>query len=103
MLHNISITCPLITTFIANCYIEPARLFVVGNHEIKSREGTTQGDPTAVGTSALGVTPLINFLSEFILINEHKSKELPFADDFTVAGKTSEIKAYWDILQQQGH
>ena len=42
MLHNISITCPLITTFIANCYMEPARLFVVGNHEIKSREGTTQ-------------------------------------------------------------
>ena len=38
-LHNISITCPLITTFIANCYMKPARLFVVGNHETKSREG----------------------------------------------------------------
>ena len=37
MLHNIALTCPLITTFIANCYMEPARLFVVGNHEIKSR------------------------------------------------------------------
>ena len=36
MLHNISITCPLITTFIANCYMEPARLFVAWNHEIKS-------------------------------------------------------------------
>ena len=35
MLHNISIACPLITIFIANCYMEPARLFVVGNHEIK--------------------------------------------------------------------
>ena len=35
MLLNISITCPLITTFIANCYMEPARLFVAGNHEIK--------------------------------------------------------------------
>ena len=44
MLQNISITYPLITTFIANCYMEPARLFVVGNHEIKSREGTTQGE-----------------------------------------------------------
>ena len=102
MLHNISITCPLITTFIANCYIEPARLFVVGNHEIKSREGTTQGDPTAMGACALGVTPLIHFLSEFIFINQHRSKELRFADDFTVAGKASEIKAYWDILLQQG-
>ena len=35
MLHNIYITCPLITTFIANCYMEPPRLFVAGNHEIK--------------------------------------------------------------------
>ena len=38
MLH---ITCPLLTTFIANCYMEPARLFVIWNHGIKSREGTT--------------------------------------------------------------
>ena len=29
MLHNISIICPIITTFISNCYIKPARLFVV--------------------------------------------------------------------------
>ena len=100
MLHNISSTCPLITTFIANCYMEPARLFVAGNHEIKSREGKTQGDPAAVGAYALGVTPLIHFLSNFIFINDHRSKEV--ADDFTVAGKASEIKAYWDILQQQG-
>ena len=48
MFHIISITCPLITTFIANCYMEPARLFVAWNHEIKSREDTTQGDPTAM-------------------------------------------------------
>ena len=79
--------------------MEPARLFVVGNHEIKSREGTTQGDPTAMGAYALGVTPLIHFLSEFIFINEHRSKEVVFADDFASVRKPSEIKAYWDILQ----
>ena len=57
ILPNITITYPLITTFIANCFMEPVRLFVEGNHEIKSREGTTQGDPTAIGA-----TPLIYFL-----------------------------------------
>ena len=82
--------------------MEPARLFVMGNREIKSREGTTQGNPTATGAYALVVTPLIYFLSEFIFINEHRSKEVAFADNFTVAGKASDIEAYWDILQQQG-
>ena len=55
-----------------------------------------------MGAYALGVTLLIHFLSEFSFINEHRSKEVAFTDDFTVAGKASEIKAYWDILQQQG-
>ena len=45
--------------------MEPARLFVEGNHEIKSREGTTQ-DPTAMRAYALGVTPLTHSLREFI-------------------------------------
>ena len=82
--------------------MEPARLFIVGNHEIKSRGGTTQGDPTAMGAYALGVTPLIHYLREFIFINEHRSKEVAFADDFTVAERASKIKEYWEILQRQG-
>ena len=102
MLHNISIVCPILTTFISNCYTIPARLFVVGNFELKSREGTTQGDPTAMAAYALGVTPLIQFLIEFINNNEHHSKEVAFADDFTVVGKVKEIKDYWDALLQIG-
>ena len=58
--------------------MEPARLFVEGNHEIKSREGTTQGDPTA-----MGVTSVTHFLNEFNFINEHRSTEVTFADDFS--------------------
>ena len=82
--------------------MELVRVFVEGNYEIKSREVTKQGDPTAMGTYALGVTPLIDFLSEFIFINEHRSKEAVFVVSLTVAGKASKIKAYSDILQQRG-
>ena len=45
-----------------------------------------------MGTCALGVTPLLHFLHEFVLINEHRSKKATFADDLTVAGKIEEIK-----------
>ena len=42
-----------------------------------------------MGDYALGVTSSIHFLLKFIFINEHKSKEVPFADNFTVAGDYS--------------
>ena len=102
MLHNISILCPKISTYINNCYYTSARLFIIGGQEIFSKEGTTQGDPTAMGAYALGVTPLIHFLYNFIQINEQWNKEVAFADDLTVAGRVNEIKLFWDKLKKVG-
>ena len=44
MLNNIRVLCPLIGTYVINTYLVPACLFVVGGSELKSTEGTTQGD-----------------------------------------------------------
>ena len=55
-LHDISVLCSAISTFVTNCYATPARLFVIGVSEIKSNEGTTQGDPVAMAIYALGIT-----------------------------------------------
>ena len=49
MLHNISVICPTISTYVSNHYQSAARLFAIGGKEILSKEGTTQGDPTSIG------------------------------------------------------
>ena len=53
LLHNISYLCPEIAIFTINCYPLPARLIVVGGHEIDSKEGATQGDPIAMPIYAI--------------------------------------------------
>ena len=45
-LHNISILCLNIATFGINTSRLPVRLFVTGGQELKSSEGTAQGDLT---------------------------------------------------------
>ena len=46
VLHKFKFMCPVIAIHISNCYICPAKLFIVGGGELLSREGTTQGDTT---------------------------------------------------------
>ena len=40
-------SCPIISAFNLHFSLVPAIVLVTGNKEIKSKEGTTQGDPTA--------------------------------------------------------
>jgi hypothetical protein len=98
LLHNIEYICPSIASFIYNCYIIPARLFIMGGKELKSLEGTTQGDPTAMATYALGLTPMLNDLS----IIDSRTKHVAFADDLTGAGKLNEIITWWEHLAVEG-
>ena len=102
MLHNLKLICTVIATYISNCYMCPARLFIIGGEELLSNEGTTQGDPTSMGAYALGILPLLQFLLDFISVNELNAKEVAFADDFAVAGKLSNIKNYWSQLKSIG-
>ena len=97
-LHNISILCPIISTYIRNCYKTPARLFIIAGTEILSKEGTNQGDPTLIAAYALGVTLLIENLLEITSSNKLYSKVTAYADDFTAAGSVKDIKCYWEHL-----
>ena len=96
MLHSLKPVCPIIATYIINCYATPSILFFVGGGEILSSEGTIQGDLTAMGAYALDILPLIKFLIELINLNKMNTKEVAFADDISVAGSLNSIKDYWD-------
>ena len=47
--HDLKFICPIIATYIINCYATPSRLFIASGGEILSSEETTQGDPTTLG------------------------------------------------------
>ena len=94
MFHNLKFICQVITPYISHCYMCFARLFIIDGGELLSNEGTTQGDLTSMGAYALGISPLLQFLLDFISVNDLNAKEVAFADDFTVAGKISSIKDY---------
>ena len=96
-LHNIRILCPIIAVYAINTYRHSARLFITGGKEILSTEGTTRGDPLAMGLYALSIQPLITSLQA-----QSDAKQCWFADDASGAGTISEIKQWWDALNLLG-
>ena len=49
-----------------------SEILILGNKEIKSKEGTTQSYPTTMAAYAMGVAPLIHFLHEYVSMNNHR-------------------------------
>ena len=101
-LHNISILCPAISTFVTNCYTTPARLFVIGGTEIRFNEGTTQEDPVVMAIYAIGITPLIMMIIELVTTRCDDLKMVAFVDDFSAAGKLSSFLQWWTTLLEIG-
>ena len=53
MMHNISVLCPSLATYVKNTYEIAPRLLAAKDLELKSEEGTTQGDLVAMATMHL--------------------------------------------------
>ena len=100
MLHNIKQLCPAIYMYSYNCYSTHARLFVLGGQELASKEGTTQGDPTAMALYGLGLIPFMDKISENI--DASTSKQVAYADDLTGGGKLHTLRLWWDAVLQHG-
>ena len=101
-LHNMSILCPAISTFVTNCYTTPARLFLIGGTEMRSNEGTTQGDPVAMAIYAIGITPLIMMMIELVTTRCDDIKMVVFADDSSAAEQLTSLLQWWTTLLEIG-
>ena len=98
MLENIRKICPIAYTYAFNCYATHARLCIVGGKSIKSKEGTTQGDPPSMAFYALGLLPLIWGISDA----ERSDSSVAYADDLTGAGKIGDLKHWFDSILDKG-
>ena len=94
-LHNIQHLCPAMSAIVINTYRHPANL-IVGGEVIRSREGTTQGDPIAMPLYALGVLPLLRSVAT------EGTVQAWFADDSSAGGKLVKVRAWWDALTTKG-
>ena len=97
-LHNIRITCPLISIYLCNTYSKPSKLFMNGGNVIYSKEGTTQGDPMAMPWYALSTVTIINTLQ----LNEPSVKQVWLADDASAAGKLEALLKWYENLKLIG-
>ena len=85
LLHNIRYICPPMAIYIRNSYKRYSRLFISGGGEIKSVEGTTQGDPLAMAAYGVGITPLFGLI-------RNETKQVAFADDLSGAHKLENLR-----------
>ena len=92
MLYSLNFICQVIATYISNCHMCPARLFIIGGGKLFSKEGTPQGDSTLLVLNALGILLLLQFLLDFISVNELNAKEVPFIDDLQFLANYQALK-----------
>ena len=97
-LHNIQYICPQFATVLINTYRLPARLFVSSGGEIKSAEGTTQGDTLAMPFYGLGTRPILIRLRE----NIPTVSQVWYADVATGAGKLPNLRKWWNEIKREG-
>ena len=94
-LLNVNRLCPALGKVVINTYRSAADLFVAGEL-VKSREGTTQGDPLAMAIYAIATIPLLR------KAETPSTTQVWFADDTTSGGKLGGLRHWWDILATHG-
>ena len=90
-LHNVIIICLVIAIYVKNCYSLHLRIFIIGGNEIRSCEGTSQGDTITIAVYAIANIPMILMIVDIL-------KTAAYADNVTTAGKIIQLKNWWKKL-----
>ena len=100
LLNNVQYLCPQLSTYVRNCYKVPSRLFVAGGVEITSSEGTTQGDPSAMPSYAVGILPFLSMIKP--VDHPELMKHVAYADDLGGGSKLEKLREWWDKTEELG-
>ena len=96
-LHNVAIICPAIGVYVKNCYSLHSGQFIIGGKEIRSCEGTTEGDPIAMAVYAIAIIPMILMIVDITSKINDSTKTAAYAD-VTAAGKIIQLQNWWKTL-----
>ena len=81
-----------------NKYLQGARTpLIVGGQELRSSEGTTQGDPLAMSHYTISLQPLLMRLQV-----KSAASQCWYADDATWCGSLEDVKTWCDELMVSG-
>ena len=68
---------------------------MIGGKELKSNEGTTQGNFVSMAINDIGVTPWINMLIDIVITStESQVGMLAYANYFSAAGKLGNLRKW---------
>ena len=71
----------------------------LGGKELKSSEGTTQGDPTAMPAYGIGVLPFLALIKSG---DAARVKQLAYADDIGGGAKLQVLREWWKNICENG-
>ena len=99
-LQNTGILCPEIYTYLRNTYSTASDLYITGGkgYKIKSNEGTTQGDTTAMAFYALSIMKMV----KSIMNDVPNVKQVFYADDGAGGGDLDSTLKFWEVLKSEG-
>ena len=88
---------PAIAVYVKNCYSLHSWCFTIGGNEIRSCEGTTQGDHIAIAVYAITIIPMILMIADITSKIDDSTKTATYTH-VTAAGKIIQLKNWWKAL-----